>query len=649
MPRPRRHTAAPKSSRFPWRSALLVVAGLSVYANSLSSPFIFDDEVSIVRNAAIRAPGQVLAQERDTPLAGRPIVGLTFALNYAVAELDVRSYRITNIAIHLVCALLLFALVSETLLLPHLRGRWSGVAPNLAFSVAVLWVVHPLATDAVTYITQRTESLMALFYLLTLYASLRASLSKRPAPWHLLAVAACACGMASKESMATAPIMVAVFDRIFLFDSWREALRSRWRLYSGLALTWLILVYLIAPGPRAHSAGFFSGADTWVYLLNQSRIIPRYLRLVFWPSDLVINYGPPVEYSLTDVLPYAALVVVLMVATITAIRWRPPVGFLGAWFFITLAPSSSFVPISTEVAAERRMYLPLMAVLAGIVIFIYWLGAKQKMPRNVAILLLITSAASLGTLTIARNREHQSWLTLAQKTLEHWPTDAAHGGIGSELARLRRDTEALPHLQIAARTDARARYNLGVTLHNLRRYDEAIRELDVLVDRYPGREEAPWARRTMGSAYTQMSRWPEAIAQLRLTLSMTPHDAEAQRILVDAYHRYGVEFARAQKYEEAITQFRQGLALDQNNASLRYNLATALFDKGEMKASFAEAQRAIALDPANADGYNLLGKLLAMQGHFEEALVNLEAAVKLRPDDASLRDDLARVQKFLAQ
>jgi superkiller protein 3 len=152
----------------------------------------------------------------------------------------------------------------------------------------------------------------------------------------------------------------------------------------------------------------------------------------------------------------------------------------------------------------------------------------------------------------------------------------------------------------------------------------------------------------MGYAYVQMSRWPDAIAQLRLTLSMTPHDADARRILVDAYNSYGIEFAASHRYDEAIVQFRHGVALDEKNPSLRYNLATALFDTRDIKAAFVEAQRAVALDPANADGYNLLGKLLAVQGQFDEALVNLEAAVKLRPNDPALRDDLARVQKFLA-
>ena len=305
MPRQRRVPPSPEKTTRPgrWRPLLIVLAGILVYFNSLTAPFIFDDDVSIVTNAAIRAPDRVLSQDRDTPLAGRPVVGMTFALNFMASELDARAYRVTNIAIHVACALLLFALVGHTLMLPRLHDRFGNAAPDLAFAAALLWVVHPLATDAVTYITQRTESLMALFYLLTLYASLRANHSKHLVAWQAIAFAACASGMASKESMATAPLMVVLFDRIFLFDSLREGFKAKWRFYLALALTWWILAYLTAPGPRSNSAGLSSGADVWVYLLNQSAMISRYLRLVFWPSDLVINYGPPLPYSLRDVLP----------------------------------------------------------------------------------------------------------------------------------------------------------------------------------------------------------------------------------------------------------------------------------------------------------------------------------------------------------
>ncbi len=624
------------------------MAAAVVYANSLTAPFIFDDQYAIVENPAIRSLAGARSQPHNTPLGGRPVAGLTFALNFAASELDPSAYRATNVVIHVACALLTFGLVRRTLALPLLSPAFDKSADDLATAVALLWVVHPLTTDAVTYITQRTESLMALFYLLTLYASLRAHASRNPTQWHVLALGACALGMGTKESMVTAPLMVVLYDRVFLFRSLRDALSARWRLYAGLVLTWLFLVSQLASTPRANSAGFGAGISVWTYLLNQSTMILRYLRLAFWPVDLVINYGPPVAHSFRDVLPQSAVIVTLLLATAAAFRWNPAAAFLGAWFFITLAPSSSFIPIATEVAAERRMYLPLMSVVTGIVMALYtWTGIRQRVSRATAIATVAIVAIALGAGTIKRNAEHQSWLTLTQTTLERWPTDVAYAGVGGELARLGRDEEALPLLRVGARTEPRARYNLGITLFNLKRYDEAIRELDVLVGEHPMREEVPWSRRIMGHAYMRLSKWPEAIAQLRMVLTMTPHDDEARRLLVDAYNTHGVELAQAQTFGEAIGEFRLALGLDDRNASARYNLATALFDNGQLQDSFVEAQRALTLSPTNADAHHLVGKLLALQGRMKEALVSLETAVKLRPDDPVIREDLGRVQRAI--
>jgi tetratricopeptide (TPR) repeat protein len=374
-------------------------------------------------------------------------------------------------------------------------------------------------------------------------------------------------------------------------------------------------------------------------------IIVRYLRLVFWPAHLVINYGQPVAYTLGDVFPQAAAVITLLSLTVAAFRWNASLAFLGAWFFVTLAPTSSFVPIATEVAAERRMYLPLMAVVTAIVMASYgWTRVRRHVPRRAAAVAVALVAVALGAGTIRRNAEHQSWLTLAQTTLDRWPSDAAYAGVGGELARLHRDGEALPLLRLAARSELRARYNLGVTLFNLKRDEEAIRELDVLVKEHPTREEVPWARKVMGHAYLRLSRWADGIAQLRMVLTMTPNDAEARRLLVDGYNTYGVTLAQAGDFGLAISQFKNALALDDRNESARYNLATALFDAGRMHESFVEIERALALGPANADAHHLKGKLLALQGRIPESLASLEAAARLSPDDPLIREDLARVQ-----
>lgn len=398
-----------------WRHIVIVVAGSLAYLNSLVNPFVLDDEGTVLENEQIRTlwSAGVLAPERELPVAGRPVVNVTFALNYAIGGLDVVGYHLVNIGIHVMCALLLFGVAR--LLLQRVRGERPLVrgSTEVAFAVALIWLVHPLNSEAVDYLTQRTESLMAAFYLLTLYASLRALDSRRPVAWYVVAALSCALGMASKESMVTAPIMVILVDRVFLHGSFAQAFRAGWRFYAALASTWLVLGALLWTGPRPQSAGFGAGVSAWTYLLNQAPLITRYLRLTAWPTSLVANYGWPVPTTLADVFPSVVFVASLVGLTVAALWRQPKLGFLGAWFFIALAPTSSFVPIATEVGAERRMYLPVMAVIALAVL----LAVRILRARVVHAILLVVVAALLARQTLAPNREYSSGLQLAQVTL----------------------------------------------------------------------------------------------------------------------------------------------------------------------------------------------------------------------------------------
>src|SRR5262249_21762616 len=162
-------------------------------------------------------------------------------------------------------------------------------------------------------------------------------------------------------------------------------------------------------------------------------------------------------------------------------------GFLGAWILVTLAPTSSVIPIATEVGAERRMYLPLMAIVAGAVLVGDWLSVRASAWRlpSLAAAALTMATAALAMSTVVRNQEDASGWKLAEPTLARWPSPTAHAMVGGELAALGRDLEALPELRIAAPLDPRARYNLGITHFNLGDDAQAIRELGDFVRRFP--------------------------------------------------------------------------------------------------------------------------------------------------------------------
>ena len=184
---------------------ILMLAASLAYSNCLNAPFIFDDISSIETSPAIRALwplSQVVAN------SNRPILNLTLAVNYAVGGLDVRGYHLVNVVVHLLAALTLFALVRQTLRLRDIASRFQESADLIAFSVSLIWLVHPLQTQAVTYIVQRGESLMGLFFLLFLYCTVRGALSPKPNGWYLSAVLCCWLGMGTKEVMVVAPATV---------------------------------------------------------------------------------------------------------------------------------------------------------------------------------------------------------------------------------------------------------------------------------------------------------------------------------------------------------------------------------------------------------------------------------------------------------
>ncbi|HEY6008560.1 MAG TPA: tetratricopeptide repeat protein, partial [Geobacteraceae bacterium] len=190
-------------------AAILLVA-FAAYHNSFGGPFVFDDRPCVVENATIRElwPPRLLMppENRGDTVDGRPLVNFTLAVNYALGGLNVRGYHIFNLAVHIAAALTLFGLLRRTFRSPRMEEHFRQAALPLALAAALLWVAHPLQTSAVTYVIQRAESLVSLFYLLTLYCLARSGDSPRPALWQACGVAACLLGALTKEVIVTAPV-----------------------------------------------------------------------------------------------------------------------------------------------------------------------------------------------------------------------------------------------------------------------------------------------------------------------------------------------------------------------------------------------------------------------------------------------------------
>jgi tetratricopeptide (TPR) repeat protein len=579
-----------------WRAGLILLAGVIAYSNSFSHPFIYDDLVAVVDNSSIRDfdLAAALSPAQEAPTAGRPLVNLSFAINYAFGGLHVQGYHIVNLAVHLLCAMLIFGIARRTLEWPNIPSPLARRSTDLAFAVALLWTLHPLNTEVVDYVTERSESMMALFYLSTLYASARSAQAGRSLRWRIAAFSACALGMACKESMAGAPLAVCLYDRAFVFPSWKETIRARWPLYAGLLATETVLVALIWSGPRAHSAGFASGVTPWSYLLNQSRMIARYLRLAVWPRGLVLAYGPPLPLSLIDALPYVIGILALCAATAWTLLYR-------------------LVPIATEVGAERRMYLPLVALAAAAVT----LGAyawERRFPRSfarsgVALLALLAVLMAVGT--VARNREYASALTIAQTVLDRWPTGYAQAMVGASLGAEGQHAEAAAHLRAAVRSYPEARYYLGGELFEIGDYNGAIDALQDYMREFPQRLEVLRAKMIVGRAHGRLAdaafaerQWAAASDQYEAYLASNSDDP-------GAVTNFAIALTALGRRDEALTAFRRAAKIAPRDVNARRNLARALAERGDFEVAKIEFEQALQLNPGDAQVRHDLDVVLA--------------------------------------
>jgi tetratricopeptide (TPR) repeat protein len=658
----------------PWAlMALLAVLAFAAYANALQNPFLLDDADAIVANPHIRSLwpiGEVLTAPVQSPVAGRPLISLLLALNYAWGGLSPAGYHAFNLVVLWTSAVVLFAFVRRTLSLPGIPDDLRGAGPMLAAIVAGLWMLHPLQTELVNYATQRSESVMGLLYLGTLYASLRAMVSGRTG-WALLAGVLCALGMASKESMATAPVMVLLFDAVFVSGSPGRALRSHPRLYAVLAATWILLAVLIAGGPRSRSAGFSAGVSPWTFALNEAPIIVTYLTLAVWPHPLVADYGPVRAVTISDTAPAGALILVLLVATAVALWKRPRIGFLAAAVFVTLAPTSSIVPIATEVGAERRMYLPLAALvtLAVLAAFrwwpdrrggrrIHWLGA---LPAGAAALGLVYVAV-----TFQRNGDYREPERLWRQTIAAHPHGRAHYNLGIALkARGLRD-EALAEYRLAAADHFQAHYAIGFELDEAGRDVEAAAEYREFLRRAGNDVRVPDAWILLGRVLAREREWADAESAFRRALSMRPRNPEATGQLADlllaqqrypeavqayqafltlapanaaGYDNLGLAFVGVERHTDAVRAFERAMALEPNNVQTRLHHGLALMAIERLDEAIAEYRLVLRTWPENITALDALATALAAQGHRREAIELFEWALRLDPDNQHTRAD----------
>jgi tetratricopeptide (TPR) repeat protein len=461
--------------------------------------------------------------------------------------------------------------------------------------VAAVWVAHPLDTQSVTYIVQRSESLAGMFLLATIYCVIRSAENTAGKPagytgkgqmrwaWGILGVGACALGMGSKEIVAAAPFLAVLYDRTFLAGTFRQALKLRWKIYSGMAATWALILLSLYTGLRGTMVGFHLGISPVEYARTELNVIAHYLRLAFWPTDLTLDYYDwPMARNWADVSWQGWGVLVLAIGSLAALRCKPWLGFLGAWFFLILAPTSSFLPIKQESAAEQRMYLPL-AALACLVVVCGWAIVCQWRPLRWAVgiagCILIVLLAGL---TLSRNDQYATSLKIWTDTVAKRPANT------------------------------RARVNLG---------------------------EA-WAQASLDfpqGSIESMVATNQALKEFQTVLAMEPRVSEAVFAIGQSLERLGDPMAAEQLYTETLPKYPDVAA---DLLVERGNLRARRQDWKDAKDDFAAAIKA---NPGGAEAHYFLGVLYQQQGDWPDAKIELEKAVKIAPKYKDAAERLRKV------
>jgi protein O-mannosyl-transferase len=580
---------------YPWPAVILIpLAAVAAYGNSLFVPFVLDDVSSIAGNPSLRhlwPLSRLLSPPTGLGLTveGRPVLNVSLALNYAISGLEPWSYHALNLLIHILAGLTLYGVTRRTLAgIPAMASE----ARFVALASAVLWTVHPLQTESVTYSVQRTESLMGLFYLLTLYSFIRyakwdSAFAKiadgnetERQKWAWGAVLACLFGMATKEVMVSAPLMIFLYDRTVVSGTFREAWRRHWRIYAGLGSTWILLGWLVfRSGSRGGTSGFGVGVSAPAYWLTQFPALARYLRLAVWPNPLVFDYGTDWVRATAKIIPAALAVTAIAAGATWCFLRRAPsgvraAGFAGVCFFAILAPTS-LVPGNRQTLAEHRMYLALAPVIVVGIATAVWVARRNAGASFPA--WRMTLGGLIGVigllfcgLTARRNLDYRSELALYADTAAKRPGNAytqvnfgtallANGRPAAAVSRFEEALRLQPNYAIAENDLANALLELDRTAAAADHYRTALRLNPGFAD----------AHNNLGSALMRLGRPTEALAEFETALRLQPDDAEA-------HNNLGSVLAGAGHLPEAIAHFQAALRLDPNYVAAHGNLARAL-------------------------------------------------------------------------
>jgi protein O-mannosyl-transferase len=678
----------------------LILLGLIVYSNTFNNSFHFDDELSITNNSAIRNIQNLRNIWNFWPT--RFITFFSFALNYHFHGLRTSGYYIANLLVHITASIGVYWLILLTLSSTYFKKdklrEYSGL---IALSGALIFLSHPIQTASVNYTHQRAASLMALFYILSIcfYARSRLQLNDNK-DWKASYVVSWIFALLSvftKENSATLPFAMLLYEYCFFKDD-KPLKKGRVLPFFALLPVMLALLFLTKPVPFAISSTEImkSPVSGYYYFLTQLRVLVTYIKLFFLPINQNLDYDYAISKTFLDPAVIMSLVFLaaIMVTAIRVFNKYRLISFGIFWFFLTLAPESSFIPQNGEMIFEHRLYLPMVGYSILLASGLYYLFKEKRAKLIVIILSLIVACYSI--MTYARNFVWKDEFTLWNDTVYKSPNKArpynnrgnaykTKGNIDQAISDYNKAMEVDPNLVEAYNNRGNAYQTKGNLDQAILDYNKAIEIKPNYADAYNNRGNAYQAKGNLdqaildcsraieikpnlakaynnrGNAYQTKGNLDQAISDYNKAIEIDPNLVEAcynrgtayqnkgsfdQAILdyssvikikpdyADVYYNRGLGYQNKGNIDQAVLDYNKAIEININYADAYYNRGMAYQDKGNLDQAILDYNKAIEIKPDYADVYCNRGLAYQTKGNFDQALSDYNKAIEIDPDYA---------------